>query len=503
MPPKQKADTAGYQQLKKDLAGGEPGRLYLFHGEETYLRDHYLGRLKELLLTGGMGEFNLHTIPAREMSPRRLEEAVDCLPMMAPRTLVLVRDFDLFKAGEKDREEYARAFAQLPDYCCLVFVYDLIPYKGDARTKLAAAIKQNGTVVNFARQDQGDLVDWVRRRFRALGKEIDTRLACDLIFLCGDLMTNLIGEIEKIGAYAKGGRITREDIDAVATPQLDAVVFRMTDAIGEGNFDRAASVLGELYQMQEPPIRIMWSLGRQMRQLYSARLAIEKGKGAPYVAGLWGLKPYPADKLMTSARRFSLSWCRRAVVRCGQTDLAMKSTGQDAQELLTGLLLELAAPRPGSLVVVGCSSSEIVGGHIGKDSSMEAAAAVLAGVLPVLKAQGVYLAAQCCEHLNRAIVIEQEAAEKYGYEQVNAVPQPHAGGSWATNCWQAFEHPVLVEEVRAAAGIDIGGTLIGMHLKRVAVPVRLTIKQIGAAPIICARTRPKYIGGSRAVYQEM
>ena len=136
-------------------------------------------------------------------------------------------------------------------------------------------------------------------------------------------------EIEKIGAYAKGGRITREDIDAVATPQLDAVVFRMTDAIGEGNFDRAASVLGELYQMQEPPIRIMWSLGRQMRQLYSARLAIEKGKGAPYVAGLWGLKPYPADKLMTSARRFSLSWCRRAVVRCGQTEDVYKRQPMD------------------------------------------------------------------------------------------------------------------------------------------------------------------------------
>lgn len=158
---------------------------------------------------------------------------------------------------------------------------------------------------------------------------------------------------------------------------------------------------------------------------------------------------------------------------------------------------------PGIFLWSAASSSEIVGGHIGKDSSMEPPAAVLAGILPVLKAQGVYLAAQCCEHLNRAIVIEQEAAEKYGYEQVNAVPQPHAGGSWATNCWQAFEHPVLVEEVRAAAGIDIGGTLIGMHLKRVAVPVRLTIKQIGAAPIICARTRPKYIGGSRAVYQEM
>ncbi len=391
MPPKGKPDTAGYQRFKKELSEGTPGKLYLLHGEETYLRDHYLGKLRSLLLTGGMGTFNLHEVPAREMSPRRLEEALDCLPMMAERTLVLVTDFDLFKAGEKDREEYVRLLGDLPDYVCLVFVYDLIPYKGDARTKLAGAIKKNGVVVNFARQDQGDLVDWVRRRFRALGKDIDSRLALDLIFLCGDLMTNLIGEIEKVGAYAKGQRITRGDIDAVATPQLDAVVFRMTDAIGEGKFDRAAAVLGELYQMQEPPIKIMWSLGRQMRQIYSARLAMEQGKGAQYLAGLWGLKPYPyqmqeppikimwslgrqmrqiysarlameqgkgaqylaglwglkpypAEKLMGAARRFTLPWCRRAVVRCGEVDLAMKSTGQDGQQLLTGLLLELAAP---------------------------------------------------------------------------------------------------------------------------------------------------------------
>ncbi len=345
MPPRGKTDTTGYQQMKKELSAGTPGKLYLFHGEETYLRDHYLGRLKELLLSSGMGEFNHHQIPAKEMSPHRLEEAIDCLPMMAERTLITVTDFDLFKAGEKDRAEYCRIFAELPDYCCLVFIYDLIPYKGDARTKLTAAIKQNGLVVDFSRQDQGDLVDWVRRRFRALGKDIDSRLALDLIFLCGDLMNNLIGEIEKIGAYAKGARITREDIDAVATPQLDAVVFRMTDAIGEGSFDRAAGVLGELYQMQEPPMRILFSLGKQMRQLYSARLMLDSGRGAADLAGLWGLKPYPADKLMRSARRFSLGWCRRAVVLCAQADLDMKSSGGDPQQLLTTLLLELANPR--------------------------------------------------------------------------------------------------------------------------------------------------------------
>ena len=210
--------------------------------------------------------------------------------------------------------------------------------------KLAAAIKEHGTVANFVRQDQGDLVDWVRRRFRALGKDIDSRLALDMIFLCGDLMTNLIGEIEKVGAYARQKHITMGDIQAVATPQLDAVVFRMTDAIGEGKFDQAMSVLGELYQMQEPPIKIMWSVGRQMRQLYSARLALEQGRGPAYVAQLWGIKPYPSEKLMRSAKRFSLKWCRRAVVRCGQIDLAMKSSGQDGKELLTGLMLELANP---------------------------------------------------------------------------------------------------------------------------------------------------------------
>ena len=303
MPPKGKADTAGYQQLKKDLSAQAPGKLYILHGEETYLRDYCLNQLKELILSGGMGTFNFHEIPAKEMSPRRLEEALDCLPMMAQRTLVQVTDFDLFKAGEKDREAYAKLFEELPDYVCLVFVYDLIPYKGDARTKLAGAIKRSGVVVNFARQETGELVKWVRRRFRALGKDIDGNLASELIFLCGDLMTNLIGEI-----------------------------------------DQAAQVLGELFQMQEPPIKILWSLGRNMRQLYSARLALERGRGASYVADLWGLRSFQAEKIFTAARRFSLPWCRRAVVRCGEADLAMKSTGQDGQQLLTSLLLELSAP---------------------------------------------------------------------------------------------------------------------------------------------------------------
>lgn len=165
-------------------------------------------------------------------------------------------------------------------------------------------------------------------------------------------------------------------------------------------------------------------------------------------------------------------------------------------------VLDAAKLEGGQLFAVGCSSSEVCGSKIGTNSSLETAQAVFAGIYPVLQERGIYLAAQCCEHLNRAIIIEREAARKFGYEEVNIVPQPKAGGSFATTAYATFAQPVAVEEVRADAGMDIGGTLIGMHLKRVAVPVRIGVKQIGEAIVLCARTRPKFIGGMRAHYDE-
>lgn len=162
-------------------------------------------------------------------------------------------------------------------------------------------------------------------------------------------------------------------------------------------------------------------------------------------------------------------------------------------------LVKTAKLKRGDLLVVGCSSSEILGQRIGKGSSMEAAAAVYDGITSVLEPYGIFLVAQCCEHLNRALILEKTALP-IGAEVVNVLPQPHAGGSFATTAWQRMKDPVAVEEIRADAGMDIGDTLIGMHLKRVAVPVRLSLQHIGQANLVCARTRPKFIGGSRAVY---
>ena len=165
-------------------------------------------------------------------------------------------------------------------------------------------------------------------------------------------------------------------------------------------------------------------------------------------------------------------------------------------------LIETAKLHEGSIVVLGCSTSEVGGSRIGTHSSMDIAAAVYDGFFDLLKEKGIYLAAQCCEHLNRALVIERELAEKYNIPIVNAVPQPKAGGSSATTAYARFDDPVLVEHIKADAGVDLGGTLIGMHLKEVAVPVRVSVKRIGEAPIVCARTRAKLIGGERARYGE-
>ena len=169
---------------------------------------------------------------------------------------------------------------------------------------------------------------------------------------------------------------------------------------------------------------------------------------------------------------------------------------QATEELLAAARLER-----GDIFVVGCSSSEIVGGRIGHASSLEAAQAVFAGIYPALQERGIWLAAQCCEHLNRALVLERDCARQYGYDPVCVVPQPKAGGSFATTAWKSFTAPVAVEHIRAHAGLDIGGTMIGMHLRDVAVPVRLSLDHIGQAILLCARTRPKLIGGSRAVYE--
>ena len=342
-----KSDEA-FQKLKADLSAGTPGCAYIFYGEESYLREYYLGELRKKLVPGGFEAFNYHRMEGKDLTVQALAEMAEAMPMMAERTFIVVTDLDLFKLNEEQREKLIALLNDIPPYCCMVFVYDTVEYKPNrTMKKLCAALGKYVQAVEFRPQDSSDLVPWIMRRFRALDKDIDRQTAEYLIFTCGGLMTGLVPEIQKIGAYAKGKAITQQDIDAVADPVLSAEVFKLSDAVLQGNYDQAASILGDLLKMQTEPIMILAALGSQLRRIYTARLAIDSGKDKYWLMELWEMKSdYPAKLLLSAAKRTTADWCADAVKMCQTLDRRMKSEkGIDAAGELKLLLVRLGARR--------------------------------------------------------------------------------------------------------------------------------------------------------------
>ncbi len=349
MADRKKAPSGGaaLKKLKADLAAGTIGSAYIFYGEESYLREYYLGKLRETLIPAGSETFNYHTLEGKELTAEALAETAEAMPMMAERTLIVVTDWDLFKLAEGQREKLIALLEDLPPCCCVVFVYDALEYKPNGKLKkLNKALEDYVETVEFQAASNSDLRAWIIRRFKALGKDVNRQTAEYLIFLCGDLMTGLVPEIEKIAAYAKGEKITQADVDAVADPVLSAEVFKLSDAVLRGNNDRAASILGDLLKMQTEPIMILAALGGQLRRIWTARLALDGGKDRRWLIELWGMKAYTADRLFDDARRTTAEWCAQAVRRCQILDRRMKSErGVDSAGELKLLLVQLAAGR--------------------------------------------------------------------------------------------------------------------------------------------------------------
>lgn len=339
-----KSDTLALERLKDALKSGDIGRLYVFHGEEAYLRRYYLEELKKCLVPEGFAAFNFHHMEGRGLSMQQLADAVEAMPMMAEHTLIIVSDLDLYKLDERSRAQVIELLEDLPAYCTLVFSYEQIPFKRDAKMKKLTAALARAEVVEFAQQERHQLLRWIKKRFAALGHDIDAVAADHLLFTCGTLMSDLIPEMEKIGAYAKGKSVTVSDINAVAEPVLDARIFDMTNCITAGKQDDAARVLGELLRMQTEPIVILASVGKELRRLYTARLALSGGKDRYWLKELWGMSSdYPAKLLMQAAQRVSAAWCREALKRCQMLDRRMKSERNiDAEAEVKQFVMELA-----------------------------------------------------------------------------------------------------------------------------------------------------------------
>ena len=342
MAKKPQADGA-FQGLKAALRNKEIGRLYFFYGEETFLLNYYLDSVKKLLLEPLTESFNYHRFTNENFDLAEFLEAVENLPMMAEHTLVQVDDIDLFKLNETEREKIAAAFADIPEYCTVVFTYLTVSWKPDKRLKkLWESVERNGLPVEFVKKNKKELIPWIARHFAAREKRISNELCAYLIDITGGTMTALSGEIQKICAYSGADEIKKSDIDAVTEPVLDAVVFQMTDQISAGSFEKAFGLLGQLLKMQQEPLAILGALGGHFRRLLTAKTLLEQGKNAYDLQKLCGIPDYPARKTMEAARRMDKAFCGRAAELVMETDYKMKTSFDDSQRLLELLLLQLA-----------------------------------------------------------------------------------------------------------------------------------------------------------------
>jgi len=293
-------------RLKAAIKAASPERLYFFHGEEVFLLHHYLNELRKKTIDPLTEDFNAHRFTQETFSVQAFSDAVEALPMMAERTFVQVDEIDIFKLGEAEREKMIEILSDVPDYCTVVFTYEIVQWKPDKRLKkLWEAVSKHGTIVEFAKQSQRDLIAWVTRHFASHKKRISSDLCAYLIDITGGTMTALQGEIKKIAAYSGSDTIVRADIDAVTEPVLDAVVFQMTDLLGSGKYGEALLKLQTLLKMQEEPIAILGAVGGHFRRISTARTLMDCGKTADDLMRLTGLKDYPARKTMGAAKSFS------------------------------------------------------------------------------------------------------------------------------------------------------------------------------------------------------
>lgn len=341
MAKKQNGSNAGYEQLKNDLKRKAPARFYVFYGEEDYLRRYYTERLKKQLLDELTEDFNFHRITAENFSLQILSDSLEALPMMAERSMVLVKDVELFDLTESEREKLTAMLADVPEYCCLVLTYT--DFKPDKRKKkLCEAIEKNAVLAEFRYQSENDLRTWIARHFRSAGKQISPELCSYLLQQCGLSMTRLDGEIQKICAFSGAETIVRADIDAVVEPTLDAVVFELTDALAQRNFSAALARLHVLLKMQTEVIPIIAAVGAQMRRLNAAKILQAEGKGAQELAAVCGVAPYAAGKIMILSRYFSEHFCRKAMLLCCRTDYQIKTSYDTPERLAETLILALA-----------------------------------------------------------------------------------------------------------------------------------------------------------------
>lgn len=328
-------------RLKTDLKNRQPGSFYIFHGPEAYLRDHYLESLRSLLVEDFAEAFNYHRFSPETISLQAVADSVNAIPMMSPTSMVRIDDVNFFAIGE-DAADYAAIFSNLPSYCTVVLVYDTVEYKPDRRKKTIAEALDLAREVCFQQPSERELISWIARHFKKLGKQITVDDAVFLIRRTGGDMTTLSAEIEKLGAYETEPAVSRRSIELLVEPVLEAAVFDLSDAIAAGRYETALQILHILLSRQEEPVVILATIGSQLRRIVEANRLRAAGKGKNDLMKLCSVSSYPAQKAMEFSRRLSAEFPEKAVELCLEADRRMKTSFDDPKRVLELLVLQLA-----------------------------------------------------------------------------------------------------------------------------------------------------------------
>lgn len=339
---KKQTENLSYKELRSDLKTGTLKSLYAFFGEERYLLEHYLDQIRKLI-PSGTEEFNHRRFDGKVIDTNDLADALDALPVFSETTLTEIWDYDFSRISEETRNSLYEILSDIPEYAKVVFVFDTVEFKLDGRVKVNAAIKKLFNQVEFKKQGQGELIIWINRHFMAAGKTIDRESAEYLSFITGGSMTTLITEIEKLSSYCKDEKISISDIDAVVIPVLDAAVYELTDALIQKNFDTALKKLGDLFSMNEPPHKILFSISSKLRQLLGAKVCLNNGVSTQEMIKLLEINyEFQARGLVSAARKLSMPLCRKMMSECADAAYMLNRSREDGGAILAQMLVKMA-----------------------------------------------------------------------------------------------------------------------------------------------------------------
>lgn len=343
---KKDEDNGEFLRLREDLKAGTPRPVYAFYGQERYLLEDSVKKLRSAV-TPGTEEFNHHRLEGKSLDMSALREAVDALPAFSERTFTEISDLDFSKLTDESRRELVEILSDIPDYTTVAFIFDCVEFKLDGRIKANQELKKRITTVEFRPMDEGYLTRWMARGFAAAGKRVTRDAARELIAMTGGFMTGMRTEIEKLISYCAGDAVDVRDVRAVVTPVPEAAAWELTDALIAGRRDDAMERLAELFKMNEAPHKISFSISQKLRQLLIAKICRENGAGTKELMALAGVRfEFQARALMDAAGKTGKDQCAQMLELASQAALALNSTSRDGQEILVMLLIRiLAMPR--------------------------------------------------------------------------------------------------------------------------------------------------------------